>query len=206
MLTDRTVTSLLEAFSSADPTPGGGSAAALVGATGTALLAMVAGMPKSRTNAIAEREALDHAQTELLALRDTLADLIDRDASAYDLVIAAFRKPKGTDEEKAERKAAVQDAMRVATEVPLETMRACVAAMRAGLATAVHGNPSAASDAKVGFRLLMAATEGARDNVDINLGGLTDTALQTAIRDEAARLMAEAVTHTSSVLSVPQAP
>lgn len=201
MLTDRTVTSLLEAFSSADPTPGGGSAAALVGATGTALLAMVAGMPKSRTNAIAEREALDHAQTELLALRDTLADLIDRDASAYDLVIAAFRKPKGTDEEKAERKAAVQDATRVATEVPLETMRACVAAMRAGLATAVHGNPSAASDAKVGFRLLMAATEGARDNVDINLGGLTDTALQTTIRDEAARLMAEAATHVSTVIT-----
>ena len=206
MLTDRTVTSLLEAFSSADPTPGGGSAAALVGATGTALLAMVAGMPKSRTNASAERQALDRAQTELLALRDTLADLIDRDASAYDLVIAAFRKPKGTDEEKAERKAAVLDATRVATEVPLETIRACVAAMRAGMATAVHGNPSAASDAKVGFRLLMAAAEGARDNVDINLGGLTDTALQASIREEASRLMAEAVTHTSSVLSVSQAP
>ena len=206
MLTDRTVMSLLEAFSSADPTPGGGSAAALVGATGTALLAMVAGMPKSRTNASAERQALDRAQTELLALRDTLADLIDRDASAYDLVIAAFRKPKGTDEEKAERKAAVLDATRVATEVPLETIRACVAAMRAGMATAVHGNPSAASDAKVGFRLLMAAAEGARDNVDINLGGLTDTALQASIREEASRLMAEAVTHTSSVLSVSQAP
>jgi formiminotetrahydrofolate cyclodeaminase len=206
MLTDRTVTSLLEAFSAADPTPGGGSAAALVGATGTSLLAMVAGMPKSRTNAIAEREALDQAQAELLKWRDTLTDLIDRDASAYDLVIAAFRKPKATDDEKVERKAAVQDATRVATEVPLETMRACVAAMRAGLATAVYGNPSAASDAKVGFRLLKAATEGARDNVDINLGGLTDTALQTTIRDEAARLMAEAITHTSSVLSVPQAP
>ena len=206
MLIDRTVTSLLEAFSSADPTPGGGSAAALVGATGTALLAMVAGMPKSRTNAIAEREALDHAQTELLALRDTLAGLIDRDASAYDLVIAAFRKPKGTDEEKAERKAAVQDATRVATEVPLETIRACVAAMRAGLATAIHGNPSAASDAKVGFRMLMAAAEGARDNVDINIGGLADAAVRATIHDEAERLMAEAVTHTSSVLSVSQAP
>ena len=206
MLTDRTVTSLLEAFSSADPTPGGGSAAALVGATGTALLAMVSGMPKSRTNAIAEREALDQAQTELIALRDTLADLIDRDASAYDLVIGAFRKPKGTDEEKAERRAAVQDATRVATEVPLETIRACVAAMRAGLATAIHGNPSAASDAKVGFRLLMAAAEGARDNVDINIGGLADAAVRATIHEEAERLMAEAVTHTSSVLSVPQAP
>jgi formiminotetrahydrofolate cyclodeaminase len=200
MLTDRTVTSLLEAFSAADPTPGGGSAAALVGATGTSLLAMVAGMPKSRTNAIAEREALDQAQAELLKWRDTLTDLIDRDASAYDLVIAAFRKPKGTDDEKVERKAAIQEATRVATEVPLETIRACVTAMREGRATAVHGNPSAASDVKVGYRLLMAAAEGARDNVDINLGGLTNTDLQTSIRTEASTLMTEAETHIAAVL------
>jgi formiminotetrahydrofolate cyclodeaminase len=200
MLTDRTVTSLLDAFSTADPTPGGGSAAALTGATGAALLAMVAGMPKSRTNAIAEREALDQAQTELLAGRDLLADLIDRDASAYDLVIAAFRKPKGTDEEKAERKAAVQEATRVATEVPLETIRACVNALRAGRAAATHGNPSAASDVKVGYRLLMAAAEGARDNVDINLGGLTDTALQSVIRNETTELMAEAATLVGAVV------
>jgi formiminotetrahydrofolate cyclodeaminase len=200
MLTDRTVTSLLDAFSTADPTPGGGSAAALTGATGAALLAMVAGMPKSRTNAIAEREALDQAQTELLAGRDLLADLIDRDASAYDLVIAAFRKPKGTDEEKAERKAAIQEATRVATEVPLETIRACVNALRAGRAAATHGNPSAASDVKVGYRLLMAAAEGARDNVDINLGGLTDTALQSVIRNETTELMAEAATLVGAVV------
>ena len=65
-MTDRTVTGLLEAFSAADPTPGGGSAAALAGATGAALLAMVAGMPKSRTNAVAERQALGVAAAELL--------------------------------------------------------------------------------------------------------------------------------------------
>ena len=141
MLIDRTITSLLEAISAADPTPGGGSAAALVGATGTALLVMVTGMPKSRTNAIAEREALDSAHTELLALRDELASLVDRDASAYDLVVAAFRKPKATDTEKLERKAAIQDATRVATEVPLETIRACVRAMQEGRAAAAYGNP-----------------------------------------------------------------
>ncbi len=200
MLIDRTVTGLLEAFSNADPTPGGGSAAALAGAAGAALLAMVAGMPKSRTNAIAEREALDQAQTELLSQLETLTGLIDRDASAYDLVIAAFRKPKGTDEEKADRKAAIQDATRVATEVPLETIRACVAALRQGRAAATHGNPSAASDVKVGYRLLMAAAEGARDNVDINLGGLADTTLQEVIRTETERLMAEADTIVRDVI------
>lgn len=200
MLTDRTVTSLLDAFSSADPTPGGGSAAALVGATGASLLAMVAGMPKSRTNAPDERTALDDARRELLTHRGALIDLIDRDASAYDLVIAAFRRPKATDEEKAARRAAVQDATRIATEVPLETIRACVEAMRAGRATAAHGNPNAASDVKVGYRLLMAAAEGARDNVEINLGGLTDAAVQSQIRDAATALMTEAATHVREVI------
>ena len=200
MLTDRTVTSLLDAFSSADPTPGGGSAAALAGATGVSLLAMVAGMPKSRTNAPEERRALDEAHRDLMAHRGTLIDLIDRDAAAYDLVIAAFRRPKATDDEKAARRAAVQDATRIATEVPLETIRACVEAMRAGRATAAHGNPNAASDVKVGYRLLMAAAEGARDNVEINLGGLTDAAVQTQIRDAAAALMTEAATHVREVI------
>lgn len=200
MLTDRTVTSLLDAFSSADPTPGGGSAAALVGATGASLLVMVAGMPKSRTNAAEERTALDEAHRALLSHRSTLIDLIDRDASAYDLVIAAFRRPKATDEEKAARRAAVQEATRIATEVPLETIRACVEAMRAGRATAAHGNPNAASDVKVGYRLLMAAAEGARDNVEINLGGLTDAAVQTRIRDAATGLMTEAAGHVREVI------
>ncbi|MCC7185006.1 MAG: cyclodeaminase/cyclohydrolase family protein [Acidobacteria bacterium] len=192
MLIDRTVPSLLEAFSAADPTPGGGSAAALTGATGAALLAMVAGMPKSRTNAIVEREALDQAHTELLKVRDALMELIDRDASAYDLVIAAFRKPKATDEEKVERKAAIQEATRVATEIPLETIRVCVTAMREGRAAHTHGNPSAASDVKVGFRLLLAAALSAKDNVEINLGGLSDTTLQSSLRDESTRLASEA--------------
>lgn len=200
MLIDRTLPSFLDALSSADPTPGGGSAAALVGATGAALLAMVAGMPKTRTNAIAEREALDQAHRELVAVREALVALIDRDAAAYDLVVAAFRKPKATDEDKAARKAAIQDATRVATEVPVETIQACVTAMRAGLAPVAHGNPSAASDGKVGFRLLLAAALSAKDNVDINLGGLTDVALQTRLREESERLAAQAVALHAQVL------
>ena len=201
MLKDLNVTGFLDALSSADPTPGGGSAAALVGATGAALLAMVAGMPKSRTNAAEERSALDSAHPQLMAHQATLVELIDRDASAYDLVIAAFRLPKATDDEKAARRAAVQKATQIATEVPLDTIRACVDAMRAGRAVAAHGNQNAASDAKVGYRLLMAAAQGAQDNVEINLGGLTDTEVQARIRDNASALMAEANTHVREVLT-----
>lgn len=192
MLTDHTIPALLDAFSSNTPTPGGGSAAALAGAAGASLLVMVAGMPKTRTNTPEERSALDAAHAALTPIRDTLQSLIDRDAAAYDLVVAAFRQPKATDEEKAVRKTAIQDATRVATEVPLETIRVCVQAMRHGRATVDHGNPSASSDAKVAFRLLMAAALGARDNVDINLSGLTDDAVRTAIGSEAAALIDEA--------------
>lgn len=200
MLTDKTLLGVLDALSSADPTPGGGSAAALAGAAGASLLLMVAGMPKSRTNTNEERKALDDAQPALAAHRRALIDLIDRDAAAYDLVIAAFRRPKGTDEEKAVRRAAIQEATRIATEVPLETIRACVEAMQAGQAAVSHGNPNAASDVKVGYRLLMAAAEGARDNVNINLDGLADAAIRDRIASDAADLMNQAAAYARDVL------
>lgn len=181
-LTSRTVTGLLDAFSSADPTPGGGSASALAGAVSASLLSMLASMPKSRTNAAAEREALDAAHAELAPLRATLTALIDRDAEAYDLVVAAYRRPKATDEEKAARKAAIQDAMRVATELPLETMKACAALLRLAAIVGAHGNSNAASDVHVAGLLATAGLQGARANVDINLSGISDPALAARLK------------------------
>jgi formiminotetrahydrofolate cyclodeaminase len=184
-LIDRTVTGLLDAFAAADPTPGGGSASALAGAVSASLLSMVASMPKSKTNAVAEREILDEANTEIVQVRETLTALIDRDADAYDLVVAAFRKPKATDEEKAARKAAIQDAMRVATEIPLETMKACAALLRLQRIVAEHGNTNAASDVHVAALLARAAMQGARSNVDINLPGITNADIAATLRQQA---------------------
>lgn len=184
-LIDRTVTGLLDAFASADPTPGGGSASALAGATAAALLTMVAGLPKTKTNAAGERSALDAALTELPALRAMLTSLVDRDADAYDLVVAAYRHPKGTDDEKAARKAAIQNAMRVATEIPLETMKACAALIRLAAVIAAHGNPNAASDVYVATLLAHAAMKGARSNVDINLSGITDPVMAASLKAQA---------------------
>lgn len=191
-LIDRTVAGFLDAFAASDPTPGGGSAAAMAGAMAAALLAMVSGMAKTKSNAIAEREALDEANGEIVTLRGTLTTLIDRDADAYDLVVAAFRKPKGTDEEKAARKAAIQDATRVATEIPLETMQACAALLRLGKIVAEHGNTNAASDVHVAALLARAALAGARSNVDINLPGITNPVIAADLLTRANQYDAEA--------------
>jgi methenyltetrahydrofolate cyclohydrolase len=181
MLATLPLPDLLDAFSSSAPTPGGGSAAAVSGALGASLLAMVAGLPKTRSNTPEERAALDEARATLLTLRATLLDLIDRDAAAYDLVVAAFKQPKSTDEEKAARTAAIQDAMRVAAEVPLETMRACREVLAAGCAVAEHGSLSAASDVAVATFTLTSAMQGAMFNVTTNLDSIKDPAVSDRI-------------------------
>lgn len=181
MLTDKTFSDLLKSFSTPDPTPGGGTAAAMAGAIGASLLVMVTGLPRTRHGSDEDRAALSAAAGALGPLRDALSMLADADTQAYDAVVAAYRLPKTTDEEKAARKVAIQAAMGRATDVPLEVMRACAAALSEAERVAAHGNPSATSDVLVGTGLLMAALEGAKENVEINLPGLGDAARQAEI-------------------------
>ncbi len=194
MLRRKPFDELLEAFCSSDPTPGGGSASALAGAVGASLLAMVAGLPKTRHAAEEDRPVLDEARAALLSLRDALAELVDADTAAYDRVVAAFRLPKATDEEKAARSATVQIAFRGATETPLAVMRACAQAIRHGGVVAARGNPSASSDVQVGLELAAAGLRGARLNVEINLGSLKDAAFVAAVTTEVAQLAGAAET------------
>ena len=181
-LTERRVDDLLQAFRSPDPTPGGGSAAALAGALGASLLAMVAGLPKSRAATEEDAERLQAAGRRCAAIADDLTTLVDRDSEAYDLVVGAYKQPKGTDEEKAARSAAIQQAMRAAIAAPLDVMRACAAAAEQGVVVAALGNPSASSDVRVGFELLGAGLRGAKLNVEINLGSVKDAAYVETVR------------------------
>jgi formiminotetrahydrofolate cyclodeaminase len=181
-LTERRVDDLLQAFRSPDPTPGGGSAAALAGAIGASLLAMVAGLPKSRAATEEDVERLQAAGRRCAAIAGDLTTLVDRDSEAYDLVVGAYRQPKGTDEEKAARSAAIQQAMRAAIAAPLDVMRACAAAAEQGVVVAALGNPSASSDVRVGFELLGAGLRGAKLNVEINLGSVKDAAYVETVR------------------------
>lgn len=191
MLVDRSVRDILAAFSSADPTPGGGSAAALASSVGASLLLMVAGLPKTRTNSDAERAALHGAATALTGLRQQLTEAIDADTAAYDQVVAAYRQPRATPEQQQARKAAIQRALRTATDVPLSVMRLSAEALEEAATVAEHGLAAAASDVGVARALLCAGATGARLNVETNLDGVTDAAYGDAVRHEIAALSNE---------------
>ena len=186
---DMTVAQLLAALASPDPTPGGGTAAAIAGAMGTSLLVMVTGLAKSRNNTDDEKAALAEARAALEPIGRALTDLADADTQSFNEVMAAYRRPKASDEEKLARTQAIQAALRGATDIPLQTLRACCQALAQGRMVAAHGNPSAASDAGVAIGLLAAAADGAAANVRINLAGLKDEAYKSAAEAETARLL-----------------
>lgn len=185
------VVDLLDALASNEPVPGGGSAAALAGASGVSLLIMAAGLPKTRTGTPEEAADLSEAAARLRPIRDSLIALIDRDSDAYRAVMDAFRLPKATDADKQARAQAVQDAMRGATDVPLETMRACQQALRGAIVIARNAFMNAKSDVGTGIELLGAAARGSAMNIDANLGAIRDAAYCERTRVERESLAAD---------------
>ena len=183
---------LIDAFSSTDAVPGGGSAAAVAGAIGTSLLLMVAGLPKTKTGAPEETADLAEASSRLHPIRDSLLELVDRDSHAYKQVMAAFRLTTESDSEKATRKQAIDWATRAATEAPLDTMRACQQALRGAVIVASNGNRKTTSDVGVAVELLLAALHGARMNVEINLSTLQDAAYAARVKTEVEELERDA--------------
>ena len=173
-LVKQSVAEFLAAIRTPGPTPGGGSAAALAGAMGASLAAMVAGLPKNKAATEEDAQRLRAAGDRCAALAVELERLVDVDSAAYELVMAAYRRPKATDEDKAARIAAIQGAFRQAIAAPLAVMRACAAAAEQAAVAARFGNPSAASDLEVGLELLNAALRGAKLNVEINLDSVKD--------------------------------
>ena len=187
-LVNRPLPELLAEFASAGPTPGGGSAAALTSAVGLSLIAMVARMPRTKHGTDEDRQALDGVLLAVEHLAQHALDLVDDDAAAYDAVVAAYRKPKATEDQKVERRSAIEAALRGAAEVPLEVMRSCRAGLGAALEAARTGNPSASSDVGVAVELRGAALRGAALNVRVNLSSLTETGYVDAVADECGRL------------------
>src|SRR5262245_23996070 len=183
---------LMDAFSSTDAVPGGGSAAAVAGAVGVSLLMMVASLPKTKTGAPEETADLAEAASRLHPLRDALVELVDRDSDAYRQVLAAFRLPRVSDAEKAARREAIGGATRAAIDAPLDTMRLCQQALRGAVIVASNGSRKTTSDVGVAVELLSAALRGARLNVDINLAGLDDEAYSARIGEEVEELVSDA--------------
>lgn len=185
---DRSVAQFLDALASADPTPGGGTAAAIVAATGTALLTMVASLPKTRNKTEEEAAALAAVRTALASVRERLLALADVDADAFNLVMAAYRLPKATDAEKSARKDAIQKGLRAATEAPLDTLRAAAQAVSHAGPVAAYGNLAAVSDVRVALELLEAAAAGAAANVEVNLASIDDESYRKGMAATAVEL------------------
>jgi formiminotetrahydrofolate cyclodeaminase len=182
---------LIDAFSSTDAVPGGGSAAALAGAVGVSLLIMVASLPKTKTGAPEETADLAEASARLHPLRDALVDLVDRDSVAYRQVLTALRLPRASDADKAARTEAIERATRAAIDAPLDVMRLCQQALRGAVIVASNGSRKTTSDVGVAVELLVAALRGARLNVDINLIELHDQAYTARIKEEVDELVAD---------------
>ncbi len=190
-LADMTVRGFLNEMASDSPAPGGGSAAAFCGAQGAGLAAMVASFTIGRKKfADFEENAIVVRDAEL-ALVEKLTEQIDKDTEAFNLVAAAFKMPKTTDEEKAARSAAIQAGTLVSTEVPFETMELALEALRAAEKLLIGFNDGAASDLGVAGWSLLTCVKGAWLNVCINIGSLKDTAKAEDFRSRGQVILAQ---------------
>ncbi len=168
------VQSFLDELASAAPAPGGGSAAALSGAMGAALLVMVCRLTIGKKK-YADVEAQVQAILEKAeALRQKLNALMSEDTAAFNQVMEAYRLPKESEAEKASRAAGIEAALKEATRVPLETGRACAAVIALAEPLARIGNVNALSDAGVAGVCAAAGLKGAALNVLINLASLSE--------------------------------
>jgi formiminotetrahydrofolate cyclodeaminase len=179
----------ISSVATAQPLPGGGSAAALAGALAAALGEMMAGLTEGR-------EKFAHIQTQVLELhsslsgyRNTLRDLIQEDSIAYQSLLNAIRLPRETERQEAMRKAAIEERTLYATEIPLRTAHAAFKVLECLNALIEIGNPHARSDVAVGAQLAYAALKGGQYNVLANIGMLNDTSFAAKCRSEISDLI-----------------
>ena len=180
--------------------PGGGSVSACMGAFAAALATMVANLSAHKRGWDARWKEFSDVAEEGQKLVDELLALIDEDTAAFNRIMDCFSMPKGTDEEKAARSRAIQEATLYAAQVPLRTMEASLKALPLALQMAQSGNPASASDAGVAALAAVAGIKGARLNVRINAAGLTDKTSAAPLLERADAIVAEAEALEAQVL------
>lgn len=178
------------------PAPGGGSAAALEGALGAALTSMVCGLTtvgKSKEKYAEYQEFVVESQKKAADLKLRFVDVMDRDTDAFNVVSAAFRMPKSTDEEKAARSAAIQKGLEACTATPFEMMELATETLELTASLLGKTNDSAASDLGVSALSMRAAIQGAWLNVLINIGSLKNKELAEDYRKKGEAMLAKAL-------------
>jgi formiminotetrahydrofolate cyclodeaminase len=191
LLTELSLRDFTSRLADRTPTPGGGSMAAYLVASGSALAAMSFRFTSGEKYAAFEAQMTARA-SELDRIRAHALDLVERDAQAYDAVTAAYKLPKATDAAKSARAETIQLALRGALAVPAETMLAALDALRATAAGAADLNPNLASDCASGAWCLWSACESAFYNVRINAASLADKAYAHERLAECAKIQTKA--------------
>jgi len=189
-LADLKVNDFADLVASDAPAPGGGSVAALYGAMGAALTAMVAGLTQGRKKYADYAEHAAEVQAKAAVLKARLMDVMDRDTDAFNAVSDAFGMPKETDEQKAARSAAIQEGLKGCTKTPMEMMELCDETVTLAASMIGRFNDTAASDLGVALLSLQAAIQGAWLNVLINIGSIKDQEFAAQYRAKGEALLA----------------
>ena len=192
-LAEMTVTQFADVLASEAPAPGGGSTAALEGALGAALTAMVCRLTEGRKKYEEHQEFVLEVKEKATALQAQFLDVMDRDTEAFMVISNAYGMPKATDEEKAARSAAIQAGLVKSTETPMEMMELAAQTIALTESLLDRFNTASASDLGVGALSLRAAVQGAWLNVLINIGSLKDQELAESYRTKGQALVDQVV-------------
>ena len=187
---------------SESPAPGGGSISAYMGALGAALSTMVANLSSHKRGWDDRWKEFSDWAEKGNALMNELLSLVDEDTAAFNKIMDVFAMPKGTEEEKAARAQAMEDATLYATQVPLRTLKTAAKVFEVAEQMASKGNPNSVSDAGVAAIAARGAVMGARLNVHINAEGLKDRMKAEELMNEADRIMAQAVADEKRILEI----
>jgi formiminotetrahydrofolate cyclodeaminase len=202
MLVKQSLEKFLDELASHSPAPGGGSVAALAGAMGSALTSMVSrltmGKKKYADVAIEMKKILEESER----LRQQFTKLVDDDTTAFNKVIEAYGLPKETDDQKALRSAAIQEATKEAALVPLEAMKHVIDALALAKVIAEKGNVNSLSDVGVGALMLHAGCESAALNVQINLQSINDVDFVGWKAEEVSTLLKTSLSEKDRVLNI----
>ncbi|MFA5033843.1 MAG: cyclodeaminase/cyclohydrolase family protein [bacterium] len=188
---DVSLQGFISELASNSPAPGGGSAAALSGTIGTALVCMVAELTIGKEKYKEVEAEMQEALNKGKEIKDRFFTFIEEDEQAFNKVMSGYKLPKNTDEEKQIRSNAIQSALKEAVNVPLEVIRNVRIAIELAFLCASKGNTNSISDAGVAGLELHASALGALYNVLINLGSIKDENFKTQVKTESEKLIKE---------------
>ena len=189
MMTQSSLEKFLDDLASGNPTPGGGSAAAVMGAMGAALVSMVCNVTIGKKGYEAVEAEMRSVLSESERVRRRLTAMVAEDIAAFDSILAAYKRPKATEEDKAARAAAIQAGLRRATEVPLDCAHVCAEVIALSRRASECGYLNVISDGGVGVLAGFTALRSAALNVYINAPALKDRAFAERATAELEKLL-----------------